>query len=66
MQAGRAEQKDFERHIYGQYGAKSYNRDRQDVQADEAHMEKKRIENEVRERIAAQTAAEGRQPLARN
>ena len=30
LQAGRVDQKDFERHIYGQYGEKSYHKDDKD------------------------------------
>ena len=34
LKAGRADTKDFERHIYGQYGAKSYNKDAKDKDGD--------------------------------
>lgn len=45
LQAGRAEHKDFERYIYGQFGSKSMYKDERDETVDRAHIEKKRIEH---------------------
>ena len=46
LQKGRVEQKDFERHIYGQYGGKAYYKDNLDTSNEEAHSEKQRIESD--------------------
>ena len=54
LQKGRVDQKDFERHIYGQYGAKSYNRDEIDDSRDKNYEDQKKIENEVKDYIEKQ------------
>lgn len=61
LKAGRADQKDFERHIYGQFGAKSYNKDSKDFDGDKAYNEAKKIENDVMDYVRAEEAKANRQ-----
>ena len=46
LQTGKADQKEFEKHIYGQFGGKAYYKDNQDRVKDKAAGEKARIEAE--------------------
>ena len=41
LQAGKADHKDFERYIYGQFGAKSYNKDKKDRENEQQYREQK-------------------------
>ena len=58
LAAGRADGKDFERYIYGQYGAKSYQKDDRDKTEEVDQEQRNKIEHEVKRYVAAQ---EGRQ-----
>jgi len=66
LQKGRAEHADFERHIYGQYGRKSYYKDAKDEATEKTHLEKKKIQHDFEHYIEtekarqAQAAAERR------
>ena len=53
LQAGKADQKDFERYIYGQHGAKSYNKDDKDEDNESQYREQKQIENEFKGYVSA-------------
>ena len=61
LQQGRAEHVDFERHIYGQYGGKSYHRDKKDEEYDQSIKEKIRIENDFKDYIQKEQAKALRQ-----
>ena len=64
LAAGRAEHKDFERFIYGQYGEKSYHKDDRDNADQRSYEERKRIENDFAnyiEQEKAQRAIQERQ-----
>lgn len=54
LQAGRANEKDFEKHIYGQFGAKAYHKDEDDRIGDKAYREKKLLENQVKAYVKSQ------------
>ena len=53
LSKGKADQKDFERYVYGQHGAKSYNKDEKDIENEKLYKEKKKIENEFKQYVAA-------------
>ena len=56
LAAGRAEHKDFERFICGQYGEKSYHKDDRDNADQRSYDERKRIENDFANYIEQEKA----------
>ena len=53
LNTGKADQKDFERYIYGQYGAKGYSKDQRDTVEEKAYEDKKKIENDFKAYVDA-------------
>ncbi len=53
---GKADQKDFEKHIYGQFGGKAYHKDNQDRVEDKAANEKARIQADFQNYIEKEKA----------
>lgn len=61
LYAGRAEEKDFERFIYGKYGEKSYYKDEKDRAEQRGYDERKRIENEFNDFVDKEKIRQARQ-----